>query len=521
MRTLLIADDEQKIRLGLRAMVEREFPGHYDILFASDGDEALALCERGGVEIIITDIRMPRMDGIALIKHISEALINPAILILSGFDDFQYAKEAIRHDVKEYLLKPIVREELFSALRRIEEEITRSEQINERLEEGDQYREALRKSTLNEIFARSLMDEDEVAGKCLEVGLVPFEFPYYVGIAFGDFGKRERLNGESYLQRTSSERGWKWIGLEDKDGMNVIVSDRLELFEGLLVYFVGSGTEGFRIGLSGKEEKLGKIKLRYEEAKHALKYRLLSGQARSGLICYDSIKEREDDYEIPMESIRKLANMLGTDREKEMKSLLLEVLDISKLNELPIGYVEGVVAALNELVFDQVFHSYGEASIEIFKLYKKAGNVYNFASIHEYYHCAESLLFSLNDYIRHIKAIHVEHKEMSKAVQYIHDHYHQDLSMAIVSNHVSLNYSYFSECFKEFTGESFVNFLKKVRVEQAKKFLEATDDKVYEIGKRVGIENPKQFNRVFREMVGVSAMEYRNNKLGRRPGVDI
>ncbi len=515
MRTLLIADDEQKIRLGLRAMIEREFADLYDIVLASDGDEALAACERTIVDIMITDIRMPGMDGITLIKRLEELPNKPAIVILSGFDDFQYAKEAIRHDVKEYLLKPIVREELFSTLRRIVAELERKEQIHDRLEESNQVREALRVSTLNAILAKSSMEEDEVATRCAEVGLDEFEPCYYVGIAYGDNGKRERFNGDAYLQRTSQERGWKWVGLEDKDGQIVIVSDQLALFEGWLEYSVASGTEGFRIGLSGKGEKIGRIKRCYEEAKQALKYRLLSGPSHSGLIRYDGITEREAAYSIPTGSIRKLANMLGTDREKEMKALLLEVLDTSTLCEFQIGYLEGIVKALNELVFDQVFHSYGDASIEIFKMYKNAGNVYNFANIHDYYHSVESLLFSLNDYIRHIKAIHIEHKEMSKAVQYIHDHFHQDLSMAIVSNYVSLNYSYFSECFKEFTGESFVNFLKKVRIEQAKKFLETTDDKVYEISKRVGFENPRQFNRVFREMVGVSANEYRDNKQSR------
>jgi len=518
MRTLLIADDEQKIRLGLRAMIEREFPGTYVIIFASDGEEALALSERVVVDIMITDIRMPGMDGITLIKRLAEQSQKPAILILSGFDDFQYAKEAIRYDVKEYLLKPIVRDELFEALRRIESELARNEQIHDRLEEGNQYLEALRMSTLNEIFARSEMDEEEVARRCAEVDLSEFEGSYYVGISYGEYGKRDRFNGEAFLQRESREYGWRWIGLEDKDGQIVIVADRIELFEGLLAYLAASGVEGFRIGLSDKGETIGRIKACYEEAKIALKYRLLLGQFHQGLIQHGNVSHRSSKYTIPVESIRKLANMLGTDREKEMKALLHELLDSSKLGEYDIGYAEGIVKSLNELVFDQVFHSYGDASIEIFRMYKKAGNIYNFASIHDYYHSVENLLFSLNDYIRNIKAIHVEHKEMNKAVQYIQEHYHQDLTMAVVSNHVSLNYSYFSECFKEFTGDSFVNFLKKVRMERAKELLEQTDDKVYEIGKKVGFENPKQFNRVFRELEGVSAMEYRDNILSRKGG---
>jgi two-component system response regulator YesN len=513
MRTLLIADDESKIRLGLRAMIDREFPGVYEIAFAADGEEALSIVNRQSVDILITDIRMPEMDGITLIQRLGSISHKPAVLILSGYDDFQYAKEAIRYEVKEYLLKPIVREELFGALLRIEGELIRDEHIYDRLQESDHYREALRASTLNSIFARTELDDAEIVRRCVEVGLQQFEPSYYVGLVYGDGGQRERFKGESLLQHLARERNWSWVGLEDKDGQWVVVTDRPELFQVMLEHSSASGVEGVKIGLSSEGKSIGAIKACYNEAKHALKYRLMYDQSHPGLIRYEGVKHRELDYPIPIDSIRKLANMLGTDREKEMKGLLLELFDPRKLIHVDIGYVEGIVKSLNELVFDQVFNTYGEASIEIFKMYKKAGNIYNFTSIHDYYHAVENLLLSLNDYIKHIKAIHVEHKEMSKAIQFIQEQYDKDLSMAMVSNHVSLNYSYFSQCFKEFTGESFVNYLKKVRVHRAKEFLETTDDKVYEISRKVGFENPKQFNRVFRELEGISAMEYRQNKI--------
>ena len=82
--------------------------------------------------------------------------------------------------------------------------------------------------------------------------------------------------------------------------------------------------------------------------------------------------------------------------------------------------------------------------------------------------------------------------------------------MATVSNHVSLNYSYFSQTFKEFTGESFVVYLKRVRTQKAKALLEESDSRIYEISEQVGFESAKQFNRVFRELEGISAMEYRS-----------
>ena len=101
MRKLLIADDEKNIRLGLKAMIEREYPGAYSIRLAADGRQALEEHGREPADILLTDIRMPNMDGIALIRKLAELGNSPVLLILSGYDDFQYAKEAIKHKVKE------------------------------------------------------------------------------------------------------------------------------------------------------------------------------------------------------------------------------------------------------------------------------------------------------------------------------------------------------------------------------------------------------------------------------------
>jgi two-component system response regulator YesN len=120
MNKLLIIDDENNIRLGLKAMIEREFPGAYSISFAGDGTDALKQLQAENFDMMITDIRMPDMDGIQLINRLQQEGNKPEIIILSGYEDFRYAQVAIRCNVKEYLLKPIVRQELFQALRRLE-----------------------------------------------------------------------------------------------------------------------------------------------------------------------------------------------------------------------------------------------------------------------------------------------------------------------------------------------------------------------------------------------------------------
>lgn len=152
MTNLLIVDDEKMIRQGLKAMIEREYPSVYSITMAGNGAEALELYKQERKDIIITDIRMPIMDGITLLERLSVEAGKeepPAVIILSGHDDFEYAKSAIRYRVKDYLLKPIRREELFEILERIGKEgMDRQSSSLRQKQEAEGYRRELRVARL-------------------------------------------------------------------------------------------------------------------------------------------------------------------------------------------------------------------------------------------------------------------------------------------------------------------------------------------------------------------------------------
>ncbi|MFC5649666.1 response regulator [Paenibacillus solisilvae] len=511
MRTLLMVDDERNIRLGLKAIIDREYPGEYSCLFAEDGEEALRLIRSSAVDIVITDIRMPGMDGLTLIREMLAGDQKPAVIILSGFDDFQYAKEAIQYEVKEYLLKPIVKEELFHALQRVERDLSKRAELSMRLEEADHYRDELLVSQLNYIFVHGDMGEGEIMQRCAKVGLdAAFENGYYIGLLKLHEGiGNENGKVSEFLAASRFSSYGVHVAFEDKDGRLVVIAQQEQLFGELLVFLKEQRMTG-SIGLSGRMLQTKQMKQGYGQAREALKYGLLQGDAEWVVIRHDQLNNRLQECRIPVEDIRKLANMLGTDRDKEMRTLLHDLLDAKKIMNGDIAYLEEISRQLNELVFDQVFNRFGEESVEILRMYKKAGSIYNFETIHQYIHHVEDLLLRLNDYIKNLRSVYVEHREMKNAVRYIQENYYTDLNMASVSNHVSLNYSYFSQTFKEFTGESFVVYLKRVRIQKAKELLEQTDDKIYEIGARVGFESAKQFNRVFRELEGISAMEYRS-----------
>ena len=112
MTELIVADDEKNIRAGLLKILSESFPGQLRIREAKNGEEALALAQDCPADIVITDIRMPKLDGVALMRALSAFANPPSIIVLSGYDDFSYAREAIRSGARAYILKPVDRNEL-------------------------------------------------------------------------------------------------------------------------------------------------------------------------------------------------------------------------------------------------------------------------------------------------------------------------------------------------------------------------------------------------------------------------
>jgi two-component system response regulator YesN len=514
MRSLLLVDDESNIRRGIRTMIERQYPNRYHIRAAASGEEALQIAEESPIDIVITDIRMPGMDGIALIAHLNRLLKVPLIMIVSGHDDFQYAKEAMKQDVKEYLLKPIVRQELSAALIRIEQECERREALASKLDLTDRYLEELRESQLAYMMMHTDLAPKEIAEMLVKLRLEAFAEAYYVAILRRNPQSSQRTEQQQFyaqlrlqIRKVSDEQSIPIVDFLDKDGHLVVVAGRSELLH-MLFEQMDQHYHTFSMGLSEKMSELQQLPAAYLQASKALKYAFL--QVTPALIAFSSIDQREMRYMIPFDQFDKLANMLGTDREQEMKALLQDIFDIERIRGNDIAYLEEIAKALNERVLDRVFHQYGEESVEILKIYRQVGSIFSMDHYYDYYRSVENLLLRLNEYVKNIKSVHIDHREIKHAITYIHENYEKDLSMAMVSNHVSLNYSYFSEMFKAYAGENFVAYLRKVRVDAAKKLLETTDSKIYQIGGQVGYPNPKHFNRAFREVTGVSPAEYRN-----------
>lgn len=514
MRTMLIVDDEKNIRLGLKTMIEREFPELYHIRMAIHGEDALTQYRNERADIVITDIRMPVMDGIELIKQLtqeSEPEQKPIFIILSGYDDFSYAKAAIEYQVKDYLLKPIRRDELFESLTKSENTLQAQAELAERVAVSDTYREQLRINRLKEWFRQDDPAYDFANDLEAKIGFEQFTRPFTVAVLNYKSESGDSMNKEEFKllveKMMQPIKGVLDVSFLDSEGKLVLIGSPALQFEELFRQAGGKELDGLRMGISAEGNEIEDLFHCYKQASEALQYSFIYSNCR--LLHHEDIRAKRQYYPVPEEEIRKLGNMLGTDREREVQEQLKQIFHTEDIPNVDIGYLKLVGKMINEQVLDEVFRIYGEESIEVLKLYRKVGSMDNFRSFHDYYRSLELLLSSVNDYVRGIRSAYSEHSEIKAAVNYMEDNYYRPLNMAVVSNYVGLNYSYFSEAFKVHTGENFVLFLKKIRIRKSKELLLEGNQKMQEIGSAVGFENSKQFSRVFKELEGISPQEYR------------
>ncbi|OHR67063.1 hypothetical protein HMPREF3291_11780 [Bacillus sp. HMSC76G11] len=489
MYKLLIADDESNIRRGIQAMIEREFSGEIETLLAGDGLEASERLNNEKIDILVTDIKMPRMNGVELIQSLQEKDQIPVLIILSGYDDFEYTKAAIKCRVKDYLLKPVNRHELFQTIRSTLDDFKKTETITQReLEE-------VQSSQLQYILLNPLITEEQIKEICGKIQLDLSSESYYTGVI-------DSKNGIEIVKKHLEKSDMKSYCFLDQKERAVILSEDKNIFP-----FLKEQLGSVSIGFSEGKTDFRHLKASYLEAAEAVKYGFL--YPRNQLIHYNDIQFREENVLPPIEEIKKIKNMLGTVREQEIKSLLLKILDYEKITTYSISYLEEVNREMNRLIFDSFFARFGEESAETFKRISKTGCLYSFRDFYHYLHETQNLLMRLHEYMKQTKSISSEQNHLEQAMQFIQENYYKDLNLAVVSNHISLNYSYFSHVFKESTGQNFVDYLKQIRILNSKKWLRESDLKVFEISEKVGYKNPKQFARVFREIEGISPKEFR------------
>ncbi|MBR4719413.1 MAG: response regulator [Lachnospiraceae bacterium] len=524
---VILVDDEEEVREAIRRRINWGEIGFEVVGSAENGEEALELAESNEPDVVMTDIQMQFMDGLTMLKKMKEKIPDLRSVIFSGYDDFEYAKEAIRLEAEEYILKPVDADELRAVFTRIKERL--DEQIRQRrnVEQLSKYYEESRPMMKEQLIIGLL------EGRELQFDLeryqrdydLQIESAFYCAGAFrittsGDDGERLNKNLMAVsLKQIVEERFKEVLPVEALVYLDTVcVLARLKSTEqyGIFIEEMDkickiahkSLDANVSAGIGRVYGNAESIHTSFLEAKDAFHYRIFVGENQA--LCISDVDPScpIEDY-VSEKQIRHIMRQVKVGTRESLENEIREFTDKLKrsdisLNQLQIFYAEFMVELLRLLRG----HGISAAQTELGNV-----NTYEelegFASMDEF---ADRLIEITGRIREKISSgrLDTTKKLAEDAKQYIADHYSEStLSVDEICMHLGVGTSYFSSVFKKETGVSFVTYLTQVRMNEAQRLLDTTDEKSYIIAGMVGYEEPNYFSYVFKKHFGISPSKYR------------
>ena len=533
MYKIMLADDEGIVIDSLKFIIEKEFGGECMIEYAKTGRSVIELAENYRPDIAVMDIQMPGINGIEAMKEIRAGNNNVVFIVMSAYDKFDYAKEAIKLGVLEYITKPMEKTKIVAALTKAMNLIDKEREkrsndllIREKLETVMPIIESglIYDMLLQEHFTEDIDSYRELLG-------IKQEFAYMAAVICGDeqegshmtnaVGSSVRISQHEQEVREALKEGFPGciVGAVMANKIAVMVphneesmdyNRRIELIDRSreMVRDLRKKTGGsFRIGV-GPVKRMREVKNSYTEALDAL-------IRTTGSVVH------ADDLPIHCE--------YGGDYPIHLEKRLFEEVKNGELNRAMMTAGE---------FFDWMIENNPDSLMDIrlktleFILraesiaYENGGMTYEFNTRKEYLPTVmntvdmaalkEWFLTKISEACQNIL-----HKVSEKstglieiAKEYILNNYSRDISLDDISRQVNISPYYFSKIFKEETGEGFVEYLTGIRIERAKELLTTTEYSMKEICSMVGYADPNYFSRSFKKKVGVTPTEYKAEGIG-------
>jgi len=505
MINILIVDDQKHIRDGLQTMLH-QFPLQLDhIHCAANGIEALQLLRQHNIQLVITDIRMPDMDGLSLMEHTKEEQIKVEYLIISGYSDFAYAQRAIGLGAKGYLLKPVKRDDLQTAVDHVLQEVKTSQALSLNMEHLSRRAEETDRKELSMFMQGAVSDEawvHEVEQQHPELWQSYRLLLLREGLRINQPGASSAHSMESIAYRVFGRQGC--ICLQHRPHLILAVDasvDAAALPAALKAAQIGAIT-----AMSGPQQGLKALPSSYMQVMELYRHSYLFPDKQ--LILPSNIEGLEQQWQLPYEELYALFHLIGTKNSGKIADGISAMFRKDVLQRYHISYTQQLCRATVEMLeeYERVIRPYmGEEALDIECL----RNLYDYPGIRDYIQALQQQLLRLNQFYYEFKCSYRNSQDLNEAIRFIHENYYKPLDLAMVSNHVSLNYAYFSNLFKKNIGKGFAEYLRDVRLDKARRLLAETEHKIVEIAMMVGYESYKSFTRAFRDVMEMQPTEYR------------
>ena len=522
---VVIADDEVHICRLIQALIqwdrlEMELSG-----VAGNGIEALDMIREKKPDILITDIRMPGCSGLELISRAKEVLPELQVVIISGYAHFEYAQQAMKFGVGDYILKPIKQDELNNTLMRMAEKLKDSQSIEDRLiisKQTDQDMKRLRKSLVENLIDRKLREVScemlnsvyhVAAGR--DVVYQPMEIRIDQNLRVSNDNtarviseKTERIFDEAFGKicadhvisfRNMTAYGVLLYKTDMEDSIRNVMRDAMHKAEeeaGLL------GSFEFTIALGREVTTADKIPGSFNELDDIAESRITEGTSR----IYTEIEtpshmDRPAIVEHFTSEIEKRSDTISqADAERIAADLNASV------NAVPdaCGFeIYRIVDEAGRAFISRMIK--GSADDEITDFENDIDGCSNTSTLFQALYNMMKDLISRRD--KDLENATV--RPVREAKKYVCDHFSESVTLEQVSSILGFSSSYFSVLFKKETGEGFSKYLIQVRMDEAKRLLRETDIPVSQIAEKVGYQDQKHFTQTFHKTAGITPGEYR------------
>jgi two-component system, response regulator YesN len=528
MNKVILVDDEMYFRKGLRNLINWEQCGFRVVGEAANGEDALKMMHEVNPDLIITDIRMPVLDGIGLIKQAIEIeRVQTKFIIISGHSDFKYAQQALRYGVHDFVLKPIDQDEIENTLKSL------SKTINEQKKLHEQRMEEQAKIVFNHLLLGKALENEHSLEllNLLSVGN-PNEFYYLFIEVNGMHGettlfKEERLRQiklsiANVIRDVCNSREKIWIQKAAQCAVGILItSNHLAKFQMSIKKFMSWVTkeltnrisEDFTFYVGEGVPKLTLLKKSSDAVEKARQHKYANNE--NGIIFYEDIVDKPITFAEPDETIYQslIENIEEESTTQTIHSLeiLFQSLVSKKLSRT------AVLASLNSFVYS------------VLKIIKKMGGdpsalqsyqiIY---TLHNYHLTIEQLkeliivfIIESKDEIGNLRK-QSANGEAHKIKQYIDRHYHENISLKTIASKFFMNPVYLGQLFKKTYGIYFKDYLLQVRIKEAKKMLRQSEKRIYEIAECVGFNNTDYFVTIFGKLENITPSEYRNKLINER-----
>lgn len=531
---IMLVDDEEEVRKAMIRKMDWERLGFTVVGDAENGEEALEKLEQLEPDVVMTDIRMPYMDGLTLTARIRDKYPSVKILIFSGYDDFEYAQQAIKLNVTEYILKPVNGEELAEILKRIR--VSLDKEIEQR-RDIDTLRESylgslpiLRELFLNDLVRRTT-DVANVVPRLREYGIDILDARKWLAAVI-HVEQMDQTGGQILSQHQELipisvkklvedhlKPYCRFAIFNSMDGITVVAAvDEGNTQTGLINVFSDICKESRRvlevvitIGVGHSCSTLEEISRSYQNAVDALGYRAIVGGGKT-IYINDMEPVSRGKLELDSKSESELISAVKFGTRESISSEIRTL--ISRMDDVRVHarqyqlYMLSIVNCLTRLMqqhdlnLEEMFggqDSYGEIL---------AGN----RPREEFAAWVIPIACRMNEAMNRERD-NTTRKAVLEAKEYIRENYsNPELSVEMLCRYLHMSPAYFSTVFKKETGQTYVNYLTEVRLNKAVELLNTTEDKTYVIAQKVGYQEQNYFSYVFKKQYGVSPTKYRGTQ---------